>query len=310
MDGTAWEPEVFRMGLDAFCDHLAVNRNLSQNTVRAYRRDGEEFTAWLDVLQAEKTIKPAEVPGRFMSHLSRRGLSKTSIARKLSFLKTFFRFLMKERYMAEGALPTAFHRPKLQKRLPEFLTRTEVERLLEAVAAQPASPLRLRNLAIIHVLFSSGIRVGELVHLDIEHVGLEQSELRVYGKGGRERISFFSRSALSALEAYLSVWPNLAGRAADPAAPLFLNSSGTRLNVRSVRRMLDAAGEAAGIEKSLHPHIFRHSFATHLLNNGVDLRVVQELLGHASIRSTQIYTHLGTERLRAAYLKAHPRAGQ
>ena len=269
----------------------------------------------IDVLESGgeediRAMKPAELPARFVSHLSRRGLSKTSIARKLSFLKTFFKYLMKERFVDEGALPMAFHRPKLGKRLPAFLSRAEVDRLLASIARQPESPLRARNLAIIHVLFSSGIRVGELVRLDMEHLGMEQCELRVYGKGARERISFISKTALAALVDYLNTWPELAGRAPGPSDPLFLNADGGRLTVRSVGRMLDATGEEAGMEKSLHPHIFRHSFATHLLNNGVDLRVVQELLGHASIRSTQVYTHLGTERLRAAYLKAHPRVAQ
>jgi integrase/recombinase XerC len=186
-----------------------------------------------------------------------------------------------------------------------------VEQLLAALESAPASPLRARNRAIIEMLFSSGIRVGELAALNYGDVSFEQAELRIMGKGGRERISFVSQRALQALQLYCNEWAGIAqGRQPQAEDPLFLNYDGKRLNVRSIRRLLVETGEAAKLTKSLHPHIFRHSFATHLLNHGVDLRIVQELLGHISIRSTQIYTHVSTERLKRAYLKAHPRAGQ
>lgn len=311
--------ERFSEGAEAFWEHLAVGRNLSPNTLRAYQNDIREFHAWMSEIFAQAALTPDEIlknmAGQYAAFLSARGLSKTSVARKSSAVKSFFKFLIKERYFANNQLSLTVFRPKLPKRLPEFLTVEEIDRLLAAVATMDDGPLKVRNRAIIEVLFSSGIRVGELVGLDFEHVNWEEAELRVLGKGGRERISFISTQALKALEAYRAVWGEIAasqGAAQLPTAesPLFLNYDGTRLSARSVHRLLLKAAQEAGFTKNLHPHIFRHSFATHLLNRGVDLRVVQELLGHVSIRSTQIYTHLTTERLRKAYLMAHPRAQQ
>jgi integrase/recombinase XerC len=305
----------FEEGASAFYDYINVTRNLSGHTLRAYQADISEFLQWLaghivnqsGVAREETLLR--EMPSAYISHLSGRGLSKTSLARKGSALKTFFKFLMKERYFAENSLPVVFHRPKLLRRLPEFLSAEEIETLLQAVAREPDSPLKLRNRAIVEILFSSGIRVGELTLLDFGHVNWEHAELLIKGKGGRERIAFISQRALDALSAYRSVWPQLAQAQPFHESALFLNYQGERLNVRSVRRLLVEIGESAGLQKPLHPHVFRHSFATHLLNHGVDLRIVQELLGHISIRSTQIYTHVSTERLKRAYLKAHPRAG-
>jgi integrase/recombinase XerC len=304
--------ERFADGLSAFLNYLSVTRNLSAHTLRAYHADLEDFIAWVGVYLGNSASRGQaaflEMPTAYFSYLSGKGLSKASINRKGSSLKTFFKFLMKERYFEEGVLPILFHRPKQPKRLPDFLSPEEIERLLEAIAKAPPSPLRLRNLAMIQVLFTAGIRVGELAALNWAHVNWEQAELRIQGKGGRERIAFVSQQGMRALSDYGKAWPDLAGRQPLPESPLFLNRDGERLNVRSIRRMLTEFGEIAGIQKALHPHIFRHSFATHLLNNGVDLRFVQELLGHVSIRSTQIYTHVSTERLKRAYLQAHPRA--
>lgn len=328
--------ERFREGADAFLNYLDVARNLSSHTLRAYQGDINEFLAWFSVYAEEAGLAVPEstdgdshretlplvaasqrqrvlldIPMAYLGYLGGRGLSKTSLARKGSALKTFFKFLMKERYFPEGELPILFRRPKLMKRLPAFLLPEEIAALLNAVEQMPDTPLKARNRAIVEVLFSSGLRVGELTALDIGHINWEQSELRIQGKGGRERLAFVSRSGMQALTAYFKEWPSLRGDAPPRAEhPFFLNRDGDRLNVRSVRRLLLELGESAGIDKPLHPHVFRHSFATHLLNNGVDLRIVQELLGHVSIRSTQIYTHVTTERLKRAYLQAHPRAGQ
>jgi integrase/recombinase XerC len=307
----------FEEGAEAFLHYLDVARNLSPHTQRAYQTDVADFLQWLPMFVSERLSARTfardafplhELPSSYITFLNGRGLSKTSLARKTSSLKTYFKYLMKERYFEENSLPIVFHRPKLLKRLPEFLSQPEIETLLQAVEREPDSPLKLRNRAIIEVLFSSGIQVGELVLLDLGHVNWEQAELLVKGKGGRERMAFISQRALDALQAYRRVWGRLCSDAPQYESPLFLNYDGQRLNVRSVRRLLVEAGEAASLEKPLHPHVFRHSFATHLLNHGVDLRIVQELLGHVSIRSTQIYTHVSTERLKRAYLQAHPRA--
>lgn len=304
----------FQEGVEAFLNYVEVVRNLSPHTLRAYRKDTAEFLAWLPGFLREKPPSAREepsfhdLPSAYISHLSGRELSRTSLARKGSALKSLFKFLMKERYFSENSLPLLFHRPKLPRRLPHFLSPDDVERLLKAVEDTPDSPLARRNRAVIETLFSAGIRVSELVSLNWEDVSPDQAELRVQGKGGRERIAFVSQRAMRAIAAYRHVWPQLNAEPLRYDKPVFLNCDGGRLDVRSVRRLLLKAGQAAQLEKPLHPHVFRHSFATHLLNRGVDLRVVQELLGHVSIRSTQIYTHVSTERLKRAYLQAHPRA--
>jgi integrase/recombinase XerC len=328
--------EQFHAGAEAFWNYLVLHRNLSTHTLRAYQGDVKEFLDWLCQVPApEAADAPPEtefwkdLPGQYTAHLNSRKLSRTSVVRKISSLKSFFKFLMKEQYLDTHALSLAMKRPKLSRRLPEFLTVEEVGRLTDYVASQPADPLSHRNLAILELLFTSGIRVGELVSLNLEDIDWETAEFRVLGKGGKERLCFMSQKALSALAQYRTVRGQLLS---EPEAPtwgdapppkkrtrtpgqlklsetaLFLNRDGTRLSARSVHRLLNQLSEASGLNKPLHPHIFRHSFATHLLNHGVDLRIVQELLGHASIRSTQIYTHISTERLRRAYLQAHPRA--
>ena len=302
----------FEEGAEAFVAHIAIQRNLSPNTVRAYEVDIREFIAWGK--QAGR-LPLKDVPARYVGHLSDcrtegKPMARTTIARKTSALKSFFRFLMTERYFDEQSLPLTFHRPKLQKRLPDFLSEDDVNRLRACIGDVSEDRLLVRNEAILEVLFSSGVRVSELAALDFGDIRWDEGELRIMGKGGKERIAFVSGRALALLARYRDVWPVLSqGKRPLPESAVFLNYRGTRLDVRSVRRFLVALGEAAGFARPLHPHLLRHSFATHLLNHGVDLRVVQELLGHASIRSTQVYTHLSTERLRRAYLSAHPRAG-
>lgn len=316
----SFRDDRFEEGAAAFLSYLDVTRGLSPHTLRAYQTDIEAFLRWLPSFSAEQqatdsrrhpTASPFNgLASAYIHYLSSQSLSKTSIARKGSSLKTFFKFLMKERYFEDNSLPLLFHRPKLSRKLPDFLSVTEVETLLQAAAREVDSPLKHRNQTMIELLFSSGIRVGELAALDVGHVNQEEREILIQGKGGRQRLAFFSQRTLEALTVYLQHWPALGKTELTPESPLFLNKNGSRLNVRSIRRMLLELGQAARLEKPLHPHVFRHSFATHLLNSGMDLRIVQELLGHISIRSTQIYTHISTERLKRAYLKAHPRASE
>ncbi|MDX2085662.1 MAG: tyrosine-type recombinase/integrase [Candidatus Melainabacteria bacterium] len=338
----------------AFLNYLKIHRNLSDHTIRAYQTDSLGFYEWLQALpqvesaliNPEKTRQPSLLNG-YLQHLSLlKTFSSSSVHRKLSSIRMLLRFMVKEQYLPEGTPLSPEYRPKRPRRLPHFLTPTEVDALLDACqrqcqqASQELLPpwVRTRNQAIIEVLFSSGIRVAELVGLNQSDVDWQAGELRVQGKGGRERVAFVSQKALGLLlraqpevvsgrvTAQSAAKPTTAKTSAakaNPTAadsppgtsvledrPLFLNQRGARLTQRSIHRLLQALGPLANLQQTVHPHLFRHSFATHLLNHGVDLRLVQELLGHVSIRSTQVYTHVTTERLRRAYLSAHPRALQ
>jgi integrase/recombinase XerC len=325
-----------------FLGYLEMNRHLSRHTLRAYGNDLSDFCLWLEKalpkafeekncakqsLQESTALK--ELPENYIHTLMSQGLSRQSIARKASCLKTFFKFLVKEGIFESTELTLSFQRPKLRKRLPHFLSWKDIQALLlsqdERGNTDPNAlfleTLTTRNKAIVLLLFTSGMRVSELVGLNITDVDWDTAELRVLGKGDRERICFMSPEALTVLQQYLALRPGLVPSVKESSKEkstlikrqfsedaLFLNHRGSRLSARSVDRFLKGWGEKAGMQHVLHPHLFRHSFATHLLNQGVDLRIVQELLGHVSIRSTQIYTHVTTERLRKAYLEAHPRA--
>lgn len=304
-------------GRDAFIDYLSVQRGLSAHTVRAYQRDLADFCQWFGESGpvADRTGRTSQWPAQYMAYLGGQSLARASQARKASSLRSFLKFLMKEGYLGDGEATLKFHRPRQTQRLPNFLTEDELHQLRATLNRLPLTPLRLRNQAIVDLLFSSGIRVGELEQMRFADVDWEAGELRVWGKGNRERLALMSPQALDALMAWRGVWgdvvkPDSKGGVPRPEgqAFLWLNHLGKRLNQRSVHRMLVELGETAELSRPLHPHLFRHSFATHLLNKGVELRLVQELLGHVSIRSTQLYTHVTTDRLRQAYLAAHPRA--
>lgn len=309
--------ERFAQGKEEFLVSLGLQRDLSPNTIRAYGKDLDGFLEWLkENLHSDDADALRRLPGQFSQFLQSRHLAKSSVARKLSALKMFFKFLLKEQFFELGELSLQFQGPKQLKKLPAFLTLDELERMKQVVMGDAGSwrdlePVALRNLLILEFLFSSGLRVAELVETRVGDVSLEEGEVRVVGKGRKERISFVSEAALAYLIHYLDhVFPTLKGAPPRSVDQIFLNYRGEPLTTRSVHRMLCRIAEEAQIGKKISPHTFRHSFATHLLNHGVDLRVVQELLGHVSIRTTQIYTHVTTERLKKAYLQAHPRANR
>jgi site-specific recombinase XerD len=307
---------AFVEGLPQFTDHLMFQRDMSPNTLRAYRRDLDDFLAWVsehaDCLKGPDDLK--RLPNGFSQQLHGKNLSKTTIARKLSALKMFFKFLLKEHLFELGSLSLQFQGPKQIKKLPDFLSLAEIACLKKTILQTHSEwralpPLILRNYLIVEMLFSSGMRVQELTQLQVEDIQLEQGEIRITGKGQKQRIGFMSPEACALLQHYLGLpLTHLLSRAVLLKDFIFCNYKGQKLTTRSVHRILSTLAQEALPQKSISPHTFRHSFATHLLNNGVDLRVVQELLGHASISTTQIYTHVTTERLRSAYLKAHPRA--
>ena len=240
----------------------------------------------------------------FLAHLTGKGLSKKTQARMLSAVRSLFRYACREGLLAANPAQ-AVRTPKVPKTLPRHLRPGEVETLVEAPAGDEA--LTLRDRALLELLYASGLRVSELVGLDWTDVDLSSRVVRVLGKGRKERMVPFGRKAEEALRAWRAVWAGLR-KEEDDAEPVFLNASGTRLTDRSVRRVIDKWVAGAGVAQGVHPHTLRHTFATHLLENGADLRAIQELLGHSSLSTTQKYTHLEVERLLAVYRDAHPRA--
>ncbi|MEE9248791.1 MAG: tyrosine recombinase XerC [Dehalococcoidia bacterium] len=303
--------------LARFIQHLEGERNLSPYTVRNYRTDLAPF---FHFLEAEGTGDLEAVDRRLLRRYVvwliqdrpilltkgtiKRGHAMRSVARKISVLRTFYRFLVREDYL-ESSPVSRLVLPKLEKRLPTFLSKQQAAKLVEA--PDKAGPLALRDRALLELLYAAGLRVSEIAGLDMENIDRKTREARVLGKGSKERLVLMGRSALEALEAYLARGrPELAQGGRTRA--LFLNRYGARLSVRSVQNVVRHYSLKEGFGGRVHPHTLRHSFATHLLDGGADLRVVQELLGHESVSTTQIYTHMTTTEIRKTYVKAHPRA--
>ncbi|RKT56601.1 integrase/recombinase XerD [Saccharothrix australiensis] len=285
--------------ITAFLDHLAVERGTARNTLDSYARDLRRYAEHLD---ARGITRPADVTeavvGDFLAGLRESGLAESSAARALVAVRGLHRFAH-----LEGRSPTDPARdvrpPTPPRRLPKALPVDDVLRLLEA----PANP---RDRALLELLYSSGARISEVVGLDVDDVDTAERTVLLDGKGGRQRLVPVGRPALAALEAYLvRVRPALVKRG-TPA--LFLNARGGRLSRQTAWQVLRTAGERAGIAAKVSPHTLRHSFATHLLEGGADVRVVQELLGHASVTTTQVYTLVTVNTLREVYATAHPRA--
>ena len=282
-----------------------MERNASPYTVRNYTTDLLDFFQFL----RDKEIDSLKEVDRYtlrdyLSHLMEKGFVKASIARKLSAIRSFYRYLLREEIISTSPVATTSS-PKLDKRLPSFLTIEEINRLLEA--PDLSTPQGLRDRALMELLYASGVRVSELVNLNLEQVNLDTNEIRVWGKGSKERVVLMGEPAARALTVYLTQGrPELLGKKGSNA--LLLNRYGKRLVERRVQRILGKYANIAGIGKRVYPHMLRHTFATHLLDGGADLRVVQELLGHASLSSTQIYTHVSKSQAKKVYLSAHPMA--
>jgi integrase/recombinase XerD len=296
--------------VERFIDHLLVERGLSSHTIAAYRRDLARYAAFLytrDITDA-RVVRDADVSAHVAAvsastHDGGQPYRATSVVRALSSIRAFHRFLLREGHV-ERDVTAGVVRPKLPKRLPKPLSVEEVARLL----AQPdASPAGLRDGAVLETLYGGGLRVSELVGLDVDDVDLEEGSVRVLGKGGKERDVPLGRYARDAIGAYLTrVRPDIATRRSRSA--LFLNLRGGRLTRQGCTLLLEKHAKTAGIARKVSPHTLRHSFATHLLEGGADVRVVQELLGHASVATTQVYTLVTREHLREVYYTSHPRA--
>jgi integrase/recombinase XerC len=304
---------TFRRLIHRYLEHLREERNASDNTVRAYEGDLLRFHAFLSselVMREGDEVDPQDVDTlivrSYLAAMTREKLEKSSQGRALSAIRSLFRFACREGILAANPAQPV-RTPKVPKTLPRHLRPGEIETLLEAPSAD--EPLGRRDRAILELLYATGLRVSELVGLDWQAIDLPGRVLRVVGKGDKERMVPFGRPAGAALQAWLEVWESVRGERGEPESePVFLNHAGGRLTDRSVRRVLDRYVEAASIAAGVHPHTLRHTFATHLLENGADLRAIQELLGHTSISTTQKYTHLEVQHLLDVYRDAHPRA--
>ncbi|MGH8582719.1 MAG: tyrosine recombinase XerC [Gammaproteobacteria bacterium] len=285
--------------LDTFLQSL---QHRSPHTRLAYRRDLEDFAAYCERqgFQHPARVDPQAIR-QYVALSHRRGLSGRSLQRVLSSIRAFYRHLAQHGVVSSNPA-AAVRAPKTPRRLPKTLDVDQAQRLVELPAADPLS---CRDRAVLELLYSSGLRVSELVGLDVDAIDLGAAEVRVLGKGRKERLVPLGRYAVAALHAWLAERAKLA-RGEERA--LIVNRSGRRLSVRSVQQRLVRSGLAQGITQRVHPHLLRHSFASHLLESSGDLRAVQELLGHADIGTTQIYTHLDFQHLARVYDAAHPRA--
>ena len=301
--------------LDEYLRHLEHERQLSPNTMAAYRRDLAGFVEYLYDYYggAEWTwggVDRLAIRG-FLAHLTRRRLARRSIARALSAVRAFYRWLHREEHV-EANPARAVGSPKLERTLPAHLDRAQVERVFDSAQARAWEGRfqDVRDLAILELFYSAGLRLSELQHLDRHQLDLVAQQVKVLGKGRKERIVPIGDHAALALRNYESQRDELArklGGKSDKAA-FFLSARGKRLSARTVQRIVTARLRAVDEDEGLSTHSLRHSFATHLLDAGADLRAVQELLGHASVSTTQIYTHTSVDRLKQVYRKAHPRA--
>lgn len=330
---------------EGFLAKMRLEKNASDHTLRSYEVDLVQFAAWLHTGEATHALGGHKKTGRrrrgasaqvhavtyhslrpsflgaevdhlkvraYLAYLQRQEYSRRTVARKLSCLRSFFRYLHEQNLVASNPLD-GVHTPKLERKLPNFLYEEEVYRLL--LLPDRTTPLGQRDWALLELLYATGLRASELVSLNVSDIDYSEGWVIVFGKGKKERFVPVGSEALSALQAYLDGGrPTLAKRADSEMQalpwrrqPLFLNKLGTRLTDRSVRRLLDGYVKQLAILTHVSPHTIRHSFATHLLNKGADLRAVQEMLGHVSLSTTQIYTHVTKERLREEYLLRHPR---
>lgn len=295
-----------------YLEHLADERIVSPHTLRAYGGDLDRFLSFLsrDFLGKKiEEIQPSEIDAlavrSFIASQAREGIGKRSQSRSLSSLRGLFKFACREGTLDSNPA-SGVRSPKQSRHLPRHLRPGEIETLLEAATGE--EPLQRRDLAILELLYASGLRVSELTQLDWHDVELEARTLRVMGKGGKERMVPFGEPAARALDRWLESWEQIRSGTRASDEPVFLNYRGGRLGARSVRRIIDRYVDKAALASGVHPHTLRHTFATHLLESGADLRTIQELLGHSSLSTTQRYTHVEIDRLLKTYRETHPRA--
>lgn len=293
--------------LDEYDAYLVIERGSSPLTVSAYSKDIQEYCDFIEEKRSKSSLDEVSRNDilAYEAYLIDQGYAASSIERKISSIKGFHRFLVHDNYLDHDPAQ-AIPLPKKPERLPDVLTVEQVTTMFDSMDV--SSPRALRNATIVEVLYGCGLRVSELVDLDLVNINFEEGVLRVFGKGSKERVVPLSGMARARLEEYLeTARPSLISSYAEQSSAVFLNVHGRRLSRQSVHRIVSDAGLLIGI-KNLHPHTLRHSFATHMLEGGADLRAIQDMLGHSDISTTQIYTHVHLKSMRAQYLAAHPRA--
>lgn len=294
--------------VEDFSTYLSFERNYSEHTIKAYKSDIISFLLWIDSDCLNVDLNKLR---EYMHFIQRFEYKKTTVLRKIASLRGFYKYLYRERLINNNPASSLIA-PKKNKSLPKFLTDDEMEQILDNV--QITTPAGFRNKAILELLWATGMRVSELSGLNFGDLELENNEIRVFGKGAKERIVLVSSRAKKFLLQYINtarpLIPGVNGIKIDTEenSPVFINNTGYRLQTRTIRNTINEVVERIQLPKHVTPHMFRHSFATRLIEHGADLRVVQELLGHASISNTQIYTHISTQHLKDVYNSAHPHA--
>lgn len=294
--------------LAEFLRHLALEKNSSEHTVKSYREDLTQAVSFFkDRLagagQPDVTQVTARLVRAYLAWLTEQQYAKTTVARRMAAVRSWFRFLCRQGVLTENPA-NGLRSPRQEKRLPHFMSEADLTRLLET--PRDETPLGLRDHALLETIYSAGLRVSEAVGLNSDDVDFDSGLATIRGKGKRERLALLGPQAVQAVRRWLECRDAVTG--GRPQAAVFVNKHGTRLTTRSVGRLLEKYLALAGLDPRSSPHTLRHSFATHLLDRGADIRSVQELLGHRSLGTTQIYTHVTTNRLQESYQKAHPRA--
>ena len=300
--------ENSKQDLEDFKSYIIAEKNFSKHTAKAYCSDILSYLIWLEDTACEEAnfSKIRE----YIHFIQKFNYKKTTVARKIASLRTFYKYLYRERKVDSNPAMN-LNNPKRPKSLPKFLTPDEVENILNNTKIE--TPAGYRNRTILELLWATGMRISELSGLNFGDLNLENNEIRVFGKGSKERIILVTDRAKNYLERYIETARPLIPKGfpvppQNEDSPVFINNTGYRLQTRTVRNAINEIVEKINLPKHVTPHVFRHSFATHLIENGADLRIVQELLGHASISNTQIYTHVSTQHLKEVYNETHPRA--
>lgn len=287
---------------DYFLQHLQIERNLSRNTVDAYSGDLGKFRNFLQTKNYKLASLDSEKITSFILFLKKQNLSPSTIVRTLSSVRNFYKFLAGQGIIKTDSLPP-IESPKIHRTLPEVLSKEEVNLFIRNILDTKNS---IRNLAVIELIYGAGLRVSEITGIKIADINFEKNQVKITGKGNRERIAFLNKNSLAAVNLYLGERAKKTKNAASPY--LFVNNRGEKISRQSIWKLIKKLNALSSTGKNVVPHTFRHSFATHLLENGLDLRIVQELLGHKTLATTEIYTHVNKQQIKGIYKKFHPRS--